>query len=101
MVTPFPASTDLLPIQRPAVMLMLPRAAASPVQIAAAGLRERFGMTAREAELAGLLLEGLNPKQMARRLDVSVNTIRTHIARMLAKVGVNRQADMIRRLLQP
>lgn len=82
-------------------MLMAPRAAASPVQFAAADLRERFGMTARKAELAGLLLEGFNPKRMARRLDVSVNTIRTHIARMLAKVGVNRQADMIRRLLQP
>ncbi len=48
-------------------------------------------LTEREYEILVLLAEGLPVKQVAKRLDVSVNTCRGHVAAMLRKLGVHSQ----------
>jgi HD-GYP domain-containing protein (c-di-GMP phosphodiesterase class II) len=72
-----------------------PDAAAAVLQ--AAGQRvpriERpAGLTEREAEVIGLLARGLQTKQVARRLGISVKTADRHIQNAYGKIGVSTRA---------
>jgi len=57
-----------------------------------------FGLTAREAELASDLLGGEDLREIADRSGRSPNTVRTQLARLMAKTSVNRQSDLMRLL---
>ena len=45
-------------------------------------------LTPREREVLGLLAEGLDNKAIAERLSLSPDTARTHVVKLLAKLGV-------------
>jgi NarL family two-component system response regulator LiaR len=45
-------------------------------------------LTAREREVLRLMVEGLANKQIAQRLGIGEKTIKTHVSRVLAKLGV-------------
>jgi len=64
------------------------------------GLRESFGLTPAEIRLASLLKDGLSVKEAAIELDVSVNTARNQLSSVFAKLGLNRQSDLVRSLTQ-
>ena len=51
------------------------------------GERE-FKLSERELEVLGLLVEGLNNQQMARRLGLSPETIKTHMKHLMDKLSV-------------
>ncbi|HWM04449.1 MAG TPA: helix-turn-helix transcriptional regulator [Actinophytocola sp.] len=46
------------------------------------------GITPREAEVLGLVAEGLTNAQVAERLFLSPRTVDTHVANLLAKTGL-------------
>jgi two-component system nitrate/nitrite response regulator NarL len=46
-------------------------------------------LTQREREVIALLAEGANSAQIARRLSISPNTVRTHVQNVLSKLGVH------------
>ena len=50
------------------------------------------GLTAREAEVVGLLARGLQTKQVARALGISAKTADRHIQNAYAKIGVSTRA---------
>lgn len=50
------------------------------------------GLTAREAEVVGLLARGLTTKQVAAALDISVKTVDNHIQNAYRKMGVSSRA---------
>ena len=50
------------------------------------------GLTEREAEVIGLLARGLQTKQVARRLGISVKTADHHVQNAYAKIGVSTRA---------
>ena len=50
------------------------------------------GLTEREAEVVGLLARGLQTKQIARTLGVSVKTADHHIQNAYGKIGVSTRA---------
>ncbi|HYD54758.1 MAG TPA: LuxR C-terminal-related transcriptional regulator [Gemmatimonadaceae bacterium] len=55
-------------------------------------IRTRFGLTARELEVARLVAQGLSNQEIADRLDVSFFTARNHVERLLVKLGVGNRA---------
>jgi DNA-binding CsgD family transcriptional regulator len=57
-------------------------------------LREHFGLTGREAEVALLVAAGLSSKAIAAELSISWHTARRHTERILRKVGVARRAGV-------
>ncbi|MCC6765897.1 MAG: helix-turn-helix transcriptional regulator [Deltaproteobacteria bacterium] len=59
-------------------------------------LRELYGLTPAEADVALRLLAGARVETMARALGVSVNTIRTHLKRTFSKLGVASQNELTR-----
>jgi DNA-binding CsgD family transcriptional regulator len=57
-----------------------------------AQLRERFGLTAREVEIARLIARGQSTRDIAGRLGISTHTLRRHVERVLSKLGVHSRA---------
>lgn len=52
-------------------------------------------LTPREAELLSLLTEGLSNRELGRRLFISEATVKTHLAHIYAKLGVDTRAAAI------
>jgi DNA-binding CsgD family transcriptional regulator len=63
-------------------------------------LARLYGLTAREAAVAALLLQGRSPSEVASELAMTENTVRTHIRHVFDKTGVERLADLVRLLMQ-
>lgn len=64
-------------------------------------LRERYGLTKREAEVALLLAEGLSNDELAERLCISHHTARHHTEQVFAKLGLKSRSALALKLLQP
>lgn len=62
-------------------------------------LRVVYNLTPAEARLTALLVDGCDIPSAARTLGVSVNTVKYHLKSVFEKVGVSRQAQLIRRVL--
>ncbi len=56
-----------------------------------------LGVTDREYEVLALLAEGLANKEIARRLGVSPNTVKTHVARLYEKLEAERRLQAVRK----
>ena len=60
-----------------------------------AELTGRLGMSARQGQIARHVLEGLQDKQIALQLGISVHTVRTYLDRMFAKLSVQNRNELI------
>ena len=58
---------------------------------------DELALTPREIEVLGLLAEGLSNKEMAERLFVSENTIKTHCSRVFDKLGAGRRTQAVQK----
>ncbi|MEO1244031.1 MAG: response regulator transcription factor, partial [Pseudomonadota bacterium] len=56
-----------------------------------------LGVSPREYETLALLAAGLSNKEIARKLGVSPNTVKTHCARLYEKLGAARRTDAVNR----
>ncbi len=50
-------------------------------------LKSALGLSRREQQLVGLIQQGLTNKEMASRLNLSEQTVKNHVHRMLRKLG--------------
>ena len=70
------------------------RASNEPFQRNEAATRS-LGLSPREVEILEALALGESNKEMARRLGISPNTVKTHIARVYEKLAVQRRVQAI------
>jgi DNA-binding CsgD family transcriptional regulator len=69
------------------------------IETPVATLTRLYGLTATESEVAGELLAGRTPEELAAQLGISIHTARTHVKHILAKTGTRRQSELLRLLL--
>jgi DNA-binding NarL/FixJ family response regulator len=69
--------------------------AAQPVESLDAGSKVRLGLTRREQQLIPLIGRGLTNKEIASHLNLSEQTIKNHVHRILHKVGVENRLGIV------
>ncbi|MBN1531425.1 MAG: response regulator transcription factor, partial [Spirochaetes bacterium] len=57
--------------------------------------REHFRVTPREAEVIRLVVEGFSRKEIAGRMGLSEETVKTHITGVYNKLGVNNRMQLL------
>lgn len=59
-------------------------------------LTDIYGLTVAEARIAGFLANGMSLDNICEELDIRQNTVRTHLKHIFSKTETNRQADLIK-----
>ena len=59
--------------------------------------REQLGITPRELEILEAIAAGLSNREVAERLFVSENTVKTHAARLFDKLSARRRTQAVQR----
>jgi DNA-binding CsgD family transcriptional regulator len=98
LVLPLKATQEawLRPTARWLILLFDPESTRPVAEVA---LQRALGISAAEAALARRLASGLTVAQAAAQLGISLNTARTQLKSVFAKVGVRTQAQLVRRIL--
>jgi NarL family two-component system response regulator LiaR len=52
-------------------------------------------LTKREREVLGLVIEGLNNRQIAGELTISPSTVKSHVSNILSKLGVSSRTEAV------
>jgi ATP/maltotriose-dependent transcriptional regulator MalT len=58
---------------------------------------QRLGISKREYEVLELIAQGLSNQEIAERLFVSLNTVKTHSSNLFLKLDVRRRTEAVRR----
>lgn len=58
-------------------------------------LMSRFGLTPTQARVVHLVAQGLTNKEVSARLDISIETVRKHLAAAFHKTGVGNRASVV------
>ncbi|MBB3428910.1 DNA-binding CsgD family transcriptional regulator/PAS domain-containing protein [Rhizobium sp. BK312] len=98
------AVLHVLPLERrdrgrlrgPAAAAVFIASSESRALIPQQALADAFSLTAAEAKVMLCLAEGKTLAEIAQAGGIAINTVRTHLVRLLAKTGSRRQADLVR-----
>lgn len=71
--------------------------AAPPHFVRDQGKLQSLGITPRELEVLELIAMGLSNKEIAERVHVSENTVKTHSSRVFDKLGARRRTQAVQR----
>jgi NarL family two-component system response regulator LiaR len=81
--------------KKPATIIKeVPAQAAVPF-VADQARATELGITARELEILGLIASGLSNREIADRLFISENTVKTHSSRVFDKLGAKRRTQAV------
>lgn len=72
----------------------VPIAATEPFKLNESNLRD-LGITRRELEILELIAQGLSNREIAEKLFVSENTVKTHSSRLFDKLNVKRRTQAV------
>jgi DNA-binding NarL/FixJ family response regulator len=84
----------------PDVMRRLPQQADAAGYQTAAPSFESLGLTRRQTDVLALLLQGKPNKLIAREMNLSVETVKDHVAAVLRALGVNSRTQAVRAVAQ-
>lgn len=59
------------------------------------GLEDHPALSERQREVVALLAQGLTTKEICRKLDISPNTVKTHIASIFRALGVRNRTQVV------
>lgn len=99
------ATLELMPVEGAAAAAFAhyPVAAIACLRLGARSkllaLRQVHGLTAAEAKVALQIAEGLSAADIARATGLAITTIRTQLGGAMAKLGADRQAQLVARVL--
>ena len=85
----------LLAFLQPHLAVLLRPASAGQPNLAA------LGLTPREADILGQLVQGREDKDIAHRCGISPRTVQVHLRNLYAKLGVVNRTAAVRRVLAP
>lgn len=93
-----PASAGMFGTRDEAVALYVtdPR---RPIETPEEILQRLFGLSAREATVLRILVDGGDLRTVANRLHIHIETVRSHIKHIMETTGTNRQTELIRMVL--
>ena len=74
--------------------VLVPRPLDTPFAPDASNI-ERLGLTPREIEILGLIAQGHSNREIAGKLFVSENTVKTHSANLFAKLSAKRRTQAV------
>jgi two-component system, NarL family, response regulator LiaR len=57
--------------------------------------RDKLGITPRELEILELIAAGLSNREIAEKVFVSENTVKTHSSRLFDKLGAKRRTQAV------
>ena len=83
----------------PAPMALVAVASTEPTAALVNHLKRHYHLTPRELNVAFSLAEGQSNAEVARRLGVSIHTVRRHVEHILMKLGVHSRAAVAAKLL--
>lgn len=88
---------DIRPgLERRAVAAVFVAPASTQPQMPAAALALLYDLTPAETRIVGLISEGVGQAEIAARLGITQNTVKTHLKRVFAKTGTSRRAEVVR-----
>ncbi|NPV91382.1 MAG: diguanylate cyclase [Firmicutes bacterium] len=86
---------ELLDYARQNLYLAKKRTEARRLDAIFEGFVDRYQLTARESEVAGLLLEGITNNDIAGRLFISIPTVKKHISEIFNKAMVKSRSEFL------
>lgn len=98
LVSPLPGAQEQWLLRQRAVAAIFASDPAPTAIVEDSHLIRRHGLTASEARVALALARGLAGKQVCRALDISYNTLKTHLKHIYSKTGTKHQSDLVRLL---
>lgn len=69
------------------------------VALSDSALQDTYGITPAESRLINELVQGESLKEISSKRHVSMNTLRTHLKSVFGKMGVKRQAELVKCVL--
>jgi DNA-binding CsgD family transcriptional regulator len=94
ILTVAPLGVELAVYERPLAMILVADPdVRSPSE---RDLAEFFGLSREESRLTAALLAGKTMREAATDFEVQITPLRTQLSSVLRKVGVSRQAELIR-----
>lgn len=88
------------PATHEAAALVMILDSALPVEATELELRQLYGFTSTEAQLANLLMEGMALEDCCDELGIRRTTVRMHLRNIFAKTGARRQGELVALLLK-
>lgn len=82
----------------PAAIIYLHQCEDSQLELDPVTLANIYGFTKKEAALSALIARGYSLAEAAESLDVSINTVKTHLRGIYEKMGTNKQTQVVARL---
>jgi len=82
---------------RPCVAVLLERGPSGLIPLSQ--VSQQFNLTQREGEALAYLLQGLSSKEIASRMNVSTNTVKTFLRLTMIKTGVSSRTAMIGKII--
>ena len=67
----------------------------TPKTVNVTGAAQQFHLTQREQETIGLLTLGLTSKEIATRMNISPNTVKTFFRLVMTKMGVSTRSGIV------